>query len=128
MTPAAQCSQGEAEVNTAAAPPSASAQLLPSLLPGAGPRSSPQETSCARSHLSICSQAACLLRHSLAREWWLRYSACPLLSILVQEMDRVVVLSMHGVVRMKQVNSLKSLRTVPVHNKYSMNAYYELLP
>ena len=39
----------------------------------------------------------------------------------------VVGLSTHFVVRMKQVNSLKSLRTVPVDNKWSMNAYYELL-
>ena len=39
----------------------------------------------------------------------------------------VVGLSTHFVVRMKQVNSLKSLRTVPVDNKWSVNAYYELL-
>lgn len=32
-----------------------------------------------------------------------------------------------GVVRMKQVKSPKSPKTVPVYSKYSINAYYELL-
>lgn len=133
MTPAAQClPRGGWGQSVQLHPPSApgsAAPLLPFQVPvlWALPRKHPLWASF---HLGIiCCQAVWLSATLPGTCGW--DTQCPLLSILVHEMDRVVGLSLHGVARMKQVNSLKSLRTVPVDNRYSMNAimnyYYECI-
>lgn len=115
--------QREAEVNSASAPQFAFSSCFPNSLP----QSTPQESSSIQVSLSA-SVPRQLDPSPLTNQGTLDEILSFSTAKYSHPQDGDNSSAFHeGVVRIKQVKSPKSPKTVPVYSKYSINAYYELL-